>query len=1050
MRRSLRTLSQYLIILGFLLGCNTLTFSQSTTIGREFYLGFMENNRTETPVFRPDQASIIISAEEDASGVIQYESNSIPFSVEAGKQFVYQFPQDGIDIIHRSSRQIENKGVIIISDGNISVHAFNFRARSADGTVVLPLPSLGKDYYVTAHHENFNPGVDPGSNVNYESTLLVVAVEDDTRVEITIAAQSNDPVPIPQGSTISVELSKGESYQVKSVGDLTGSRVRVVNSTDDDCKNVAVFGGNKMTSVAQDCDGSTGDHLFQQTYPTFAWGKEYVHLPLAGRTSGEMVKVLAAENNTRVFVNGQPRATINAGRHISFSFGSDELANITADKPIAVTTFAKSYFCNIQSGIGASDGDPTMITLSPNNQLIKSTVFSALQVEGIVKHFVNILAKTESAGQTFLDGQNIGAQFQPVPGNAAYSYARVEVSEGSHSMGNPEGIIGYVYGSGFIESYGYSAGASIGNLNFETEVEYDFEVEGDKVACLGEEAAWTVIPRDPKFVIFEWLFENDDEVKEGTIVNHVFDEPGTFEVKIIAMTGDRSCDQMEEAIFEVTVVESKGELEGPSNVCPNIDEAIYTFENPENTNSVLWEVIGGEVVEENDFNIKVLWGDFDPEAKVVAIPLTSEGCQGEAQVIDVLINDAIVPGKPRGVAEVCFEEGASHFYSIRDKIPDRNYSWFISGGTIVSDPEADEIEVVWPGPGATGEIWYEEFSTINNSCGGESERLIVNVNLPLQAEIVDFSTLVCSGANAGRIEMLANGGSGNYTYEWSHDEGLRSNSAENLPAGEYAVIVRDAGGCELLFENILIEEASPLELEGDIATNDAICFDSEDGVASFSLSGGVGPFSVNKEDVLVMGSDIQIYNLGRGTHNIEVVDAGGCILPLEIEINSPDPLEVEFILENVSCPGSSSGSLLAISKGGLGPYVYVWEFDGSSGPRLVDIPRGEYKLHVTDVNGCEGDFTGNVTESPPQLRMPTGFNPQDGVYEGVSNCFIAFELMIYSKWGELIYAGNSGWDGTFKGQEAPTGTYTYMVEYSFSLNEELKTERKTGVFTLLR
>lgn len=758
MRSSLQKLSQFLIILGYFLGCSTLTFGQSTTIGREFFLGFMENNRTTSPVSRLDQASIIISAEEDASGVIQYESNSIPFTVEAGKQFIYEFPQDGIDIIHRSSRQVENKGVSIVSDGNISVHAFNFRARSADGTVILPLPSLGKDYYVTAHHENFNPGVDPGSNINFESTLLVVAVEDDTRVEINITAQSNDPVPIPQGSTISVVLSKGESYQVKSVGDLTGSRVRVVNSSGDDCKNVAVFGGNKMTSVAQDCNGSTGDHLFQQTYPTFAWGKEYVHIPFAGRTSGEMVKVLASENNTRVFVNGQQRATLNAGRHISFSFDRDELANITGDKPIAVTTFSKSYFCNVQSGAGASDGDPTMITLSPNNQLIRSTVFSALQVEGIVKHFVNILSKTESAGQTVLDGQNIGAQFQPVPGNPTLSYARIEISEGSHTLSNPEGIIGYVYGSGFIESYGYSAGASINNLNFETEVDYEFEVDGENVACLGEKASWTVIPRDPKFVIFEWQFENDDEIKEGATVDHIFEEPGTFQVKIIAMTGDRSCDEMEEATFDVTVVETDGQLEGPDNVCPLIDEATYTFENPENTEAILWEVIGGEVVDETDYSITVLWGEFDPAAKVVAIPLTSEGCQGEAQVIDVFINDSIVPGKPRGVAAVCYVEGASQLYTVRDKIPGRKYQWFVTGGIFLSDTDAEEVEVEWPGPGATGEIWYEEVSETNPSCGGESDRLAVTVNPPMQASVGDISELICAGTTAGKIEIDVNGG----------------------------------------------------------------------------------------------------------------------------------------------------------------------------------------------------------------------------------------------------------------------------------------------------
>ncbi|EOZ97717.1 TonB-dependent receptor [Indibacter alkaliphilus LW1] len=1050
MRSRLNILFQIVLLSGLLLTFGFPAFAQVTSIGREFYLGFMENNRTFTPIQRLDEASIIISAEEDANGVIQYVGNSIPFSIEAGEQFVYRFPEGEMDIIHRSSRQIENKGVYISSDGNISVHAFNFRARSADGTVVLPLPSLGKDYFVTAHHENFNPGVDPGSNVNYESTLLVVAVEDDTRVEITLAAQSVDPVPIPPGSTISVVLDVGESYQVKAVGDLTGSRVRVVNSSGDDCKNVAVFGGNKMTSVAQDCDGSTGDHLFQQTYPIFAWGKEYVHIPLAGRTSGEMVKILASENNTRVFVNGQQRATLNSGRHVSFSFERDELANISADKPISVTTFAKSYFCNIQSGIGASDGDPTMITLSPNNQLIKSTVFSALQVEGIVTHFVNILSKTESVGQTILDGQNIGGAFQPVPGNPAFSYARVQVAEGSHTMSNPEGIIGYVYGSGFIESYGYSAGASINNLNFETEVEYDFEVDGDKVACLGEEGSWTVIPKDDKFVLFEWFFENEENPKEGATVNHVFDEPGTYQIRIVAMTGDRSCDQMEEASFEVTVVESKGELEGPNNVCPNIDEATYSFEKPENTQSVLWEVIGGEVVSENDFSISVLWGEYDPEAKVIAIPLTNEGCEGEAQVIDVFINDSIVPGKPRGIAAVCFVDGVSQVYTVRDKIPGRLYQWYVTGGTILSDSNSDEVEVEWPGPGSTGEIWYEEVSEFNPTCGGESERLRITVNPPLQASVGEISEFICAGTSAGRIELEVSGGSGAYSFLWSHDEGLNSASINNLSAGLYSVIVRDAGGCEILLEDMLIEDAEPMELIDEVQETNAVCFDSEDGQATFSISGGVAPFTVDWSDALILERDFQLFGLERGVYQIAVQDANGCDLTIAFEIDSPEPLETEFILENVACPGSASGSLLAISKGGVGPYAYVWEFDGSTGPRLSEVPGGNYVLRVSDSNGCEASFIGQIEESSPLLRMPTGYDPQDGLYEGVSNCNVTFTLMVYSKWGELLFVGNTGWDGTIKGVEAPMGTYSYMVEYSYTIDGTPKTERKTGVFTLIR
>ncbi|MFC0261984.1 PKD domain-containing protein [Fontibacter flavus] len=1036
-----------LLLLGLMISQNAQ--AQLTTIGREFYVGFMENYRIIPN--RIDQATIIISAEEDASGVIQYVNNTISFSIRAGEQYVYEFPKDGLDIIHRTSRQVENKGVYIISNGNISVHAFNFRERSADGTVVLPLSSLGKDYWVTAHHENFAPGVNSGSNMNFESTLLIVAVEDDTSIEITLSAQSVEPIPVPPGAILTITLKKGESYQVKAVGDLTGTRVRVIGSEEGDCKNVAVFGGNKMTSIGQGCeDASTGDHLFQQIYPTFSWGKEYIHVPLAGRTSGEMVKVLASENNTRVFVNGQQRAVLNAGKFTTLLFDKDELANITSDKPIAVTVFAKSYKCNDQMDLDAIYGDPTMITLSPTPQLIKKTVFSSVKVVGIVEHFVNIIAKTASAEQTLLDGISVGNQFIPVPGNPEFSYARVKVSEGSHTLSNPDGIIGYAYGSGFIESYGYSAGASLNNLNFETEVKYDFEVTGDKVACLAETGAWTVLPRNPKFVNFEWTFGDGSEMKEGKTVEHLFEKPGTYQVKIVALTGDRACDEIEESYFEVVVVESKGILNGPVNVCPDIDEATYFYENVQHTDKVLWDIIGGEILSSDDYSVKVKWGNFNPEAKILAIPVTENGCLGDTLELKVLINEAIEPKEPMGQSKICFEEGTTYSYQVGDMIPNRAYEWFVEGGTILTDKYADQVEVQWGGIGTAGEIWYEEYSLINSSCGGPSKRLKIEINPPLALTVTSLSEFICAGSQDGQIELSVSGGSGVYIYQWSHDETLNSNRATDLSAGKYHVRVLDSGGCEIYLDELEIREASPMILSGEVEVKDAFCFGAADGQAIFTVAGGVAPYGINWQDAVILDSQIQLFGLKKGEYTLSIVDAVNCVFTVEFTVGEPEELTVEFFSESIACPGQDTGNLLVVPSGGLGPYIYRWEIDGNTSNQLSNIGAGDYTVSVTDANNCSKTFTGKMEEGIPQLRMPTGFRPDEGIYQGVSNCPVSFRLFIYNKWGQLIYAGTQGWDGKIEGKDAPLGSYTYMVEYSYILEETVVNKQQTGFFALIR
>lgn len=1021
-------------------------FAQLSTIGREFFVGFMENNRIVPN--RMDQATIIISAAENANGFIQYATGTHLFSIQAGEQYVYNFPKDGLDVIHRTSGQIEDLGIYIFSDGNIAVHAFNFRERSADGTVVLPLSSLGKEHILTAHYEEFAPGVNPGSNVNYESTMLVVAVENDTDIEIVTTAPTVNT--IPPGAPINITLQKGQSYQIKAKGDLTGTRVRVLGSQDGDCKNIAVFGGNKMTAVGRDCEGTTGDHLFQQAYPVFSWGMEYIHIPFRGRSSGEMVKVLASDNNTEVFVNGVSQGRINRGRFLTFNFGENEIVNIKGSKPIAVTTFAKSQWCNIQNGPYASNGDPTMVTLSPNNQLIKNVAFSAVRVVGIVNHYLNVIAKRGSESQTILDGVSVGSEFLPVPGNPDYSYARIEVKEGVHTLSNAEGIIGYVYGSGFIESYGYSAGASLANLNFQTEVDYDFEVEGDKVACLDKVGTWNVIPFDPKFQIFEWTFGDGTPIQEGKVVDHQFEKPGKYEIRITAFTGDRACDQIQEAVFEVEVVESQGELEGPDTVCPLIDEATYTFENIQNTAKVRWEVTGGQIVQKGDFTAQIKWGAPNPNAKIVAYPLTKEGCEGEPSEIKVLITESIQPGAPKGKAQICFGEAETFVYQVKDILPNRGYEWFVTGGEILSGQSTPEVIVEWGGVGSSGEIWYREFSLENPTCDGFSTRLPTKVNPPMVSSLKSMTTEICEGSTFGRIEIESTGGTGQFTYKWSHSASLQGPIATGLPIGTYAVSITDQGGCEIIIENLEIKASEPFSLSGQPKITNATCFDSNDGSVSFELVGGTMPYRIEGFEAEISGGKVKVIGLNRGQYDLEVKDAVGCSFIVPAVIDSPEPLSVEFEIERFACGGLANGTLLSITKGGVSPYILSWEADASSDVRLTNIASGRYGLLIEDQNGCQLRAFGEMRDGAPALRMPSGFNPSDGKFKGVSNCQITFELWIYNKWGQLVYAGADGWDGKISEQDAPAGTYTFMIEYAFEIDGKKEKLQQRGAFTLVR
>jgi gliding motility-associated-like protein len=82
--------------------------------------------------------------------------------------------------------------------------------------------------------------------------------------------------------------------------------------------------------------------------------------------------------------------------------------------------------------------------------------------------------------------------------------------------------------------------------------------------------------------------------------------------------------------------------------------------------------------------------------------------------------------------------------------------------------------------------------------------------------------------------------------------------------------------------------------------------------------------------------------------------------------------------------------------------------------------------------------------------MPTGFMPKDGIYAPVSNCFLDFRMQILNRWGQVLYSGMEGWDGLFRGDEVPTGIYSYVLTYQYLMDGSNQFEEIQGVFKLIR
>lgn len=1039
-------IGKILFILFLAIGNSFFALAQLNTVGKEFYIGFLENGKSLDSVnIQSEKAVLILTANENTTGTIKTPRQTISFTLAKGQQLIREFDAIGEGLIHPASGKVEPRFVHVSSSGNLAVHALNGRAYSTGSTVVLPVESLGFDYMVMSHHEKNYVTSSDLRHTTMESSMIVVGTEENTEVEIIPSVRTLNG--IPANYSLKIVLNAGESYQLKSDSDLSGTRVRVLNDDNSNCKKVAVFAGNRMSSAG--ICGTTGDHFYQQAYPTNTWGKSFIHVPQKDRTSGEFVKVLALEDNTEVFINGKLESKLNSGKFIRLEFGKNEVAVIETSKPSSVAVISKSGFCN--EFFVASLGDPNFFSYSPNEQMIKEIRFSTGLLFGrfnlSISHFLNLVVPKGSAGKTVLNGQSIGNQFKPVPGSD-YEFAQIQIPEGVNHVINPDGFIGYVYGSGQVESYGFATGAGLNSIQYEADSRYDFEVEGERVACLGQKGTWKILPENSQYKQFTWSFGDNTTVVEGQEASHIFEKPGKYFVTVLASTGEGSCNSEETFGFEVEVKSLKPVLIGPETACPLIDEFTYSLVDTVNVHRVNWEIVGGTILEESKSSVKVKWGTPNPNAKLSAIPFTDQGCLGETLVLDVVVTEKIEPALPVGNWGVC-GPNTPLAYEVPFVTSGRSYTWYVTGGKLVSGQNSPKVEILWDPAAPVKSVFFDEVSTRNGGCAGTSEVLEVRIFPEFKLDSPEILNPACPGESNGSIRLNPQGGSGEYEFRWSHDPDLKTSFAEGLLGGSYEVTVLDMTGCASEMVVFELTEPEQLRVEAPAQVFSNSCFGVADGAFLISPIGGNPPYSVLGYESVQEESGLRILGFAPGSYELTLMDSRGCSVNVNAILDGPDEISVLPKVENPGCEGSLDGVLELEISGGIGPYQVLWE-SGKTGTRISELSFGEFPYTVMDSNGCALEGVAIVNQAIPEVRMPTGFDPRDGVYGPVSNCSISYQLTIWDRWGGLVFSGSDGWDGFIRENEAPANAYSYLIRYTYLLEGKEITSEKKGTFTLIR
>ncbi len=410
--------------------------------GLNFWFGFMEHRDVGQ-----NTMVVMITSKYNTAGVVRIPnySWSSAFTVAANGVTVVQLPKLAENT---GSEQISDKGVQVETQLPASVYIHQYHSNRSEATMVLPVESLGTDYYALSYTGFQDPG-----DV-YPSEFLIIGIEDETEISIRVSDQTAGGKPA--GSTFSILLNAGDTYQVQaSLGnnDLSGSYIK-------GNKKFNVLAGCRWIPLPANCNFR--DNLLEQMYPVSTWGKQFVTAP-HDHMAYDVFRILASENGTQVNIQGQTATQINLNAGQFYEYNRSEPTYIQANKPIAVAQYLIGSVCS-----GYYIGDPSMVMLNSVEQIRDTVTLYNSPYENITENHINIILKTKDAGVTFFDGTpltSLGA-VQAVPGNPEFSYARLLVSAGAHTIiSGGCGVIATAYGYGDLESYAYGGGASFKPIN---------------------------------------------------------------------------------------------------------------------------------------------------------------------------------------------------------------------------------------------------------------------------------------------------------------------------------------------------------------------------------------------------------------------------------------------------------------------------------------------------------------------------------------------------------------------------------------------------------
>lgn len=486
-----------------------------------------------------------------------------------------------------------------------------------------------------------------------------------------------------------------------------------------------------------------------------------------------------------------------------------------------------------------------------------------------------------------------------------------------------------------------------------------------------------------------------------------------------------------------TIPITPGTINGSLTTCGS-DTATYTVTGISNATSYNWTVsAGGNIIAgQGSTSIEVLWGGAPGN---YTVSVTAGNFCGNSTATSVNVNvqapapvmNAVITGE----VNVCPGVEAYNITSIPNAT---GYTWTLgSGGNIASGQGTNSITVNWATAGV------HTLSVVATNTCGTSSAATVDVTVhpsPTPAMIVLTDDTICEGSSTTITASNSTGGNVNYNFYDAPTGGnmYASNPLTVSPTQTttyYLEVINQFGCTGASGRQPVTVYVIPAPAVLNVsAASDSLCYNSSTVLTATATPGA----TITWWDAPIAGNQLgsgNTYNVDSlkfsTTYYVQAATVGGCAnLQGRVAVNvAVIDLPVVTITTDKDNNTAFPNEAITFTASPTGYSNYEFFVNGNSVQSGLLNTWASAKLSDKDTvsviatdNGCnslESEVVVNIAD------FPNAFTPNN---DGVNDIFLKnYDLVIMNRWGQELYRGFDGWDGTYNGDKVSAGTYFYIV-----------------------